>query len=275
LKVLEPIADPRTLAPARAALRDHDEDVAAAAAHVLGGLLEAREPAIAAGALDGLVTAALDAGRPRRVRVAAYSMLRDLPEEMRSGVGEALGFDPDAAAETPTARSPRQAEKIAWTAALQGQLPEHASQLRDLLPSRVSTMPLASLQKLIDAVRLRENAVEHAEDWRAIRGTLHQALTARGSRLALYDLRESFAAASAPLPVSFLSAMQTIGDRSCLESLAEAHAKAAGPEEWWRQQLASAFRTILTREGLTRRSAMVKKILARWPEAVAMLETRI
>ena len=46
---------------------------------------------------------------------------------------------------------------------------------------------------------------------------------------------------------------------------AAGHAKAAGPEEWWRQQLASAFRTILTREGLTRRSAAVKKILTRWP----------
>jgi len=48
--------------------------------------------------------------------------------------------------------------------------------------------------------------------------------------------------------------------------LAQAYSHAATPEEWWRRQLASAFRAVMTREKLTRRSAPVKRVLAKWPE---------
>ena len=88
--------------------------------------------------------------------------------------------------------------------------------------------------------------------------------------MALYDLRESLSEASAPLPVSFLSAVHTIGDSSCLEALALAYINAGEAEEWWRQQLASAFRAVMAREKLTRRSAVVKKIVARWPGVVGV-----
>ena len=79
-------------------------------------------------------------------------------------------------------------------------------------------------------------------------------------------LRETLERSSSPLPVSFLSALHIIGDRACLEPLAEAIAHAPARETWWRQQLASAFQGIMVREKLTARSAAVKKILAKWPD---------
>ena len=42
----------------------------------------------------------------------------------------------------------------------------------------------------------------------AVRGALHQALALRGSRVALYDLRETIERPPAPLPSSFLAALQ-------------------------------------------------------------------
>ena len=108
--------------------------------------------------------------------------------------------------------------------------------------------------------------MERAE-WSAVRGALHQALALRESRLAVYDLRESLADAQAPLPASFLSALHAVGDQSCLEAVAAARARATDPR--WSQQLHDAFRAIMKRERLTARSAVVKKILARWPEVMS------
>ena len=265
LRVLEPIADPRSVAPARLALRD-EEDVALAAAQVLRALLDARESGVAREALDALVTVALDEAVPRGVRLAAFDMLRDLPDDVRAGVADVLGPEVVSAREPAPPESARQAVKSAWTAALDGRLPERASELREAAQTRAAAAPLTSLQKLDDALRAREGAAGgNAAEWTALRGSVHQALAVRGSRVALYDLRESLADAKRPLPVSFLSAVHTIGDSSCLEPLAQAYAHAAASEEWWRQQLASAFRAVMTREKLTRRSAVVKKIASRWP----------
>ena len=72
------------------ALRD-EEDVAIAAAQVLRALLDARESGVAREALDALVTVALDAAAPRSVRLAAFDMLRDLPEDVRRGRGGRAG----------------------------------------------------------------------------------------------------------------------------------------------------------------------------------------
>lgn len=264
LRVLEPIADPRSLEPARRALTEGGE-VGVAAALVLRALLDAREPGVASGALDALVSVALDSDAPRALRRASLDMLRDLPEDIRAGVAGVLEPDADLA-DDAVMESPRQAVKSAWSAALEGRLPERPSELREAVQSRAAKATLTSLQKLVDALRARESAdVEQAADWRALRGSVHQALAARGSRVALYDLKESLSDARTPLPVSFLSAVHTVGDSSCLEPLAQAFSHAATPEEWWRQQLASAFRAVMTREKLTRRSAAVKRALAKWP----------
>ena len=94
----------------------------------------------------------------------------------------------------------------------------------------------------------------------ALRGSLHQVLALRGSRLALYDLRESLEGAPARLPASFLAALHVLGDESCLEPLAAAWAAAAMDNTAdgvrWRQQLAAAFKAITQREKITKRHAI-------------------
>ena len=112
------------------------------------------------------------------------------------------------------------------------------------------------------------------EEWRALRGAVHQALAARNSRLALYDLRDSLLTADR-LPVAFLAAMEEIGDATCLDTIAAAYDESSrSGDTWWREHLASAFRAIVQREGLTRRHASLKRVLARWPDATADLMGR-
>ena len=103
-------------------------------------------------------------------------------------------------------------------------------------------MPLASLQKVVDRVREREGSEPAAarDQWRLTRAAAHVALAHRGSRLALYDLRESLEAATGPLPVEFLAALSLVGDASCLEAIAAAFTR--GRDAWWRHHLADAFR---------------------------------
>ncbi len=101
------------------------------------------------------------------------------------------------------------------------------------------------------------------------RAAAHFALAQGGSRLALYDLRETIETAKQPLAVEFLAAVTEIGDATCLEPIAAAHAKAAAGgrtrDDWWPRHLAEAFRAIAARERMTRRHAVVKKIEKRWP----------
>jgi hypothetical protein len=70
--------------------------------------------------------------------------------------------------------------------------------------------------------------------------------------------------------VEFLAAISAIGDLSCLEPIAAAYARwsASGHAErdWWRRHLVDAFRAIVSRERLTRRHAVMKKIAKRWPD---------
>ena len=106
-----------------------------------------------------------------------------------------------------------------------------------------------------------------------MRGVLHQHLGARGSRLALYDLREALESAQGPLPVGFLSASAVIGDTSCLTPLARAWVESASDDRWWRDHIAEAFSAIVAREALTRRHPVLKSILERWPSAGVLVAT--
>ena len=105
-----------------------------------------------------------------------------------------------------------------------------------------------------------------------MRGALHQALALRASNVALYDLRETIAAADRPLPSSFVAALHAIGDESCLEPIAAAVSRSGGQERW-RHQLIEAFGTIVKRERVATRSALMKRIGTRWPEAASLLST--
>jgi hypothetical protein len=161
-----------------------------------------------------------------------------------------------------------------WTDMVEGRLPGSPDAVRQAVTERRATARLIELQHLVDHVRrmeLREKDPGRREEWRIVRGAVHQALATRNSRLALYDLRDSLLEPGR-LPVAFLAAIEEIGDASCVETLAAAYdASSRSGDTWWREHLAAAFRAIVHREGLTRRHAALKRALTRWPDAISSL----
>ena len=277
LRVVEAIADPRGLTLAREALAERG-DVAVSATGALRALLDSAQTSAATGAFDALVETAMDRSAERRVRLAALDALRDMPEDVRAKVSAALRDDSDPQIQAGVSQAPQAAAsaEVAWTDAAEGNLGDDPAQLREALTTRGATAALGVLQKMIDAVRLKEADLPSASQqqaWRALRGALHQALALRGSNVAVYDLRESFEAATVPLPATFLTAAHVVGDDSCLEPIAAAYSHVA--DERWRQQLTATFGAIVARERITARSAVVKRIGTRWPESAAALSTTL
>lgn len=262
LQTLERIADARALPLIGSALHG-PADVAVAAAASLKPLLDAKEAAVSANALDALVEVALDPSRERRVRLAAHAALQDIPAAMLAKITEALEAD------GPKRRQKSTYDDAVIEDALDGRLPGDPEELRHAVIAKGATAPLPSLQKLVDVIRSRESSAAGNTRlaWQQVRGATHQALALRGSRIALYDLRETLEAAEGPLPPSFVAAMRAVGDASCVESLAAALSRAPQGDLWWRHQLASALRGVAKRERMTRRHASIKKVLARWPGA--------
>ena len=213
----------------------------------------------------------LDRARPEVVRLAALRALRDLDAATIAPLLASLANDPSVAVRTEAGLSsgaaPRAPEdptaEIARAAA--GTLPDDPTALRHAVRLAGATAPVATLQKVIDRVREREGSETPAtrDQWRLTRAAAHLALAHRGSRIALYDLRESLEGSKGPLPVEFLAALSLIGDASCVEAIAAAHARAKDP--WWRGHLARAFRDIVAREQLTKRHAALRRVEKRWP----------
>jgi HEAT repeat protein len=276
LRALGRLGDAAALPLARDAVRDPDPATALAAVGVLRSLLRASGED--GGALDALVAAALDPSLGAALRNAAFDALRNLPAPLVDPIRARLASDPDEAVSRHAAGDRVTAAPAGgWPDVVTGTLPATPAELKELLGAHLPQARLTELQRLVDHVRVRESretdAASRAE-WRAIRGLLHQALAARGSRLALYDLRDSLLE-TGPLPVTFLAALEEIGDASCVEPLAAAYdASSPSGDLWWREHIASAFRAIVRREGLTRRHLVVKRALARWPGATADLMGR-
>jgi hypothetical protein len=251
LRALERAASPRLVPLAREAVAAGGADAQLAAIALLRAIAGSGHAAATRDALDALVAVALDDSRPAAARDAAR---------------DAAGLP------APAGTPPR--EDDAWTAALDGQLPVSPDTLKSALNARRSTARLTDLQRLVDRIRARERKEDdpaRREQWRAVRGAVHQVLAARNSRLALYDLRDSLLEPER-LPVAFLAAIEEIGDASCVDTLAAAYeASSRSGDTWWREHLASAFRAIVQREGLTRRHTAIKRALARWPEATGDL----
>jgi len=273
LRALEAIGDYRSGRLARQAIASGG-DVAVAAAAVLRTLLTSPHNPSAVDALDTLVAVALDRTSAHRLRFAALEALQDLPGDLRARIDAAVQADPGGglreaaqAADTDAAR----ADAI-WRDAVEGRLPDDPNALREAMTTRAAAAPLNTLRRMIDAVRAKER--EGVAGWLMLRGSLHQALALRGSRVALYDVRESLEGDERPLPVSFLAALHALGDVSCLEPLAAAWSRAAleppGDNDRWRGQLALAFRAIARRERITRRHAVIKRIAAKWPGAAEL-----
>ena len=271
LRTLEAIGDPRALTPALHILSDaaSEPEVGAAAAGVARVFLRGR---LGAAAVDRLTAVVLDRGRAEALRLAALRALKTLDRATIAPVLTALAGDPspaisaEAAARKMARRAPADPVAAVTSAAEQG-LPEgpgSAAALRQVLAGAGDAVPLPTLLRVIERLREREAAEPptRRQEWTMTRAAAHIALASRGSRLGLYDLRESLEAATAPLPVEFLAALSMAGDVSCLEAIAGAHVKAKNA--WWRDHLADAFRTIIAREKLTRRHAAIKKIEKKW-----------
>lgn len=279
LRVLERLADPSAFPVVRPLLAHPTLDVAVAAVDAVGALLDARDGRIAAAALDALTATLLDDARGDVVRLRAWEAIvnapdpttsydadvlaplrlqlqRDRSPALRAAVGEGLE-------DVPLLDEPSGDAQLASAAG--GTLPPDPERLRQLLTSHGPDAPLTALHRVIERVRGHEQTVgrDHVEAWRVVRATAHQVMASRGSRLALYDLREALGALGAHTPVGMLSALQQVGDVSALEAIAEAYA--ASDDPWFRSQLVGVFRAIVSREQLTKRQAPIKKMAARLP----------
>jgi hypothetical protein len=257
LRVLETTGDDRALPIARHAL-SCGGDLGVEAVAVMEALLGRGALPVQAEALDALVEVVGRADAERRVRLAAAAVVQ--------GIARTIG--PDA---QKTFESELTASEAVWADAADGHLPDDPATLRAAAIEQAGDAPLPIVHRIMEVVRAREQMLEAAgagqtasAQWQAVRGALHQGLALRGSRIALYDLRESVAASRAPMPPSFIAAMQTVGDQSCLEPLAAAFASASSAV--WRHQLAIAFHAIVKRERLTKRHSAMRRALARAPE---------
>lgn len=278
LRALEGGGDPRAVRLAREVLASStaspllDETLG-----VLRSFLNAPDADAARDALDALVAAALDSTLPDAMRIGAFDALRDLDPEIVNPLRQRLGRDRDPVVRRHAGGDEGPQHGSALEDAAAGDLPSPDA-LKHLVAEHAAGARLTELQRLIDAIRAeetREDDPSRRAEWRIVRGMLHQALAARGSRLALYDLKDSLLAPER-LPVGFLAALEEIGDASCLEPLAAAYdASSRSSDPWWRDHLAGAFRAIVHREGLTRRHTAIKRLMARWPTAAAELMGRV
>jgi HEAT repeat protein len=257
LKVLEGVAAEGALGPILSAAAAPDAEVAAAAIAAVVPLLSGPRGSVA---VDQLTATALDPNRDQRVRVAAIRALKTLKPSTIAPLLKTLAKDRHDAVRLAAVSSHADAV-VVLTAAARGQLPERAADLEAALDEASSQVSLADLLHIIEHVRPRQELIR-------ARGRAHAALAARGSRIALYDLRESIEPGT-PLSIEFVAALTRIGDSSALEAIATAYA--ATKDAWWRRQLAAAFRTISKREKITRRSAVVKRIEKRRPDVVQAL----
>jgi hypothetical protein len=269
LRVLEGRRETAVVTAVTRALAASQPDVRAAAVLVARSLLDEPEGPDLLGKLASIAT---DEAEPRDVRLAAIAALVALPGGSARPVLAGLSSDPDPAIRLAAApRSPTGDEPGAEIEdAASGQLPADASRLLDALARDAAHVPLPTLHKLVTVVREREAREKRAPvrtDWLAVRGAVHRALAARGSRVALYDIRETLESSAAALPASFAQALAEAGDAACLESIAVSYA--AVDDEEWRESLTSASRAIAARERVTPRSAAGKRLKSKLGDDMA------
>jgi HEAT repeat protein len=244
LTALDGIDDPRAAGIAVAALADGDQDVVIAALGVLRNfVVQEADTRI----FEAVTVVALDKNRHGDVRLAALDALSDLPRPL---------VEPIRAQATTSPADPSRFDD--------------PSSARAWLATHEAQVPLSALHDVLTSVRERERADSHdtahggrRDDWRGVRGAVHMALARRGSHIAVYDLRETFDAADGPLPLDFLTAMNALGDATCLEPLARAWVAASGDPQW-RTRLVETASDIMRRLKLNARSAPIKKVRAKW-----------
>jgi hypothetical protein len=241
LAALEGINDVRAIDVAFDALRDGNIDIVIAA---LGVLRQWVAEETGTRLLDAITAIAVDRSRDARVRVAALAALSELPEHLLRPIRN----------QAPPSESA-------------GPSLEDPVAVREWIQAYGSGATLSTLHALVTKTREREQAESSSRlrsEWLQARGRAHHALAKRQSLVALYDMRETFESSSSALPQSFVSSAAAIGDASCLEPLARAWA-AGGKDLNWKHQLSTTAATIMRREKLTGRSAVVKKLRAHFP----------
>lgn len=239
MSALEGLDDAHTCEIALAALNEPNVDLVVAALGVLRSWVP-RETGTRL--LESITAIVVDRGRDARIRVAALDALSDLPENLVRPIREQ--------APPPEAAGPPVDNPVA---------------AREWVEAHGAKATLATLHDAIKNFREAETRADTSrgrEEWLKARGAAHRILAARGSRLALYDARETFSAARSPLPAGFLDAIGHVGDASCLEPLAQAWSVTR--DAAWRTQLSAAARQIVVRAKLTGRNTVVKGIRANW-----------
>lgn len=276
LQVIESTHDRRglTLALQVLGLEPRDPAVTVSALHLLGTFVDDEGTE----AVDALGAVVLDEARPEAERLAAWSAIARMPARTLTPIRKRLEADPSAAVQAaarqqPDAPAPSVSLASLVDAVLSGG-PVDPAALAAALPRSPQEIPIPALHQMIEEVAARERAAPGAADrqeWLNARAAVHQTLAGRGSRVALYDVRDTLASASGPLPQGFLVAAALVGDASCLERIAEALARIPDRldrhEQEWRDQLVAAGRAIVSRERLTRRQAVVRR-LARKHQAI-------
>lgn len=266
LQTLAATGTPRVIDVARTLLGDKDDGVAAEAIDAISECLRRPEP-VATIAFERLAEFIVSGAGPHGRRLAALAALGDLPTSLLKPLRDALAGDVSPLVQKVGKRMGGVAESLDDLMA-RG-LPDDPGQVEAAVKDLNDHARVGTIKRAIDAVREQERRTGTSRQtaWRAIRGALHQHLSARGRRIGLYDLRETLAATTEPLPVGFLAAAATVGDETCLEPLAQAWVAARPHDRWWRDHLAEAFGAIVKREGITRRHQMLRRILQRWPSA--------
>jgi HEAT repeat protein len=241
LEALEGINDVRVIDVALDALQDGDVDVVIAALGVLR-VWVAEETGTRL--LDAITAITVDRTRDARVRVAALAALSELPEHLIRPIRD----------QSPPLESA-------------GPSLDDPAAVREWIQAYGASATLSALHALVERTRDREHAESSSRlrsEWLHARGQAHQALARRQSLVALYDIRETFEAATRALPQSFVSTATAIGDVSCLEPLARAWS-ALPKDLTWRHQLETTAATIMRRARLSGRSAVVKRLRANFP----------
>ena len=280
LAVLERLATPRALAASLGYLSAPDTTVAAAAVAAVRAHLGSTDAEAATTALDALVASCLDISRAEATRLAAIDALADLGD---AGLGPVRGrLRSDASARirraagdgsgTAATNAGAAASRLDALAADPGHDPAVVPQV---VADAGGAATLATLHELVLALGHRERAAATEAEragWSLALGAAHHALAARGSRLALFDLKDAIARTPPERLGEFLAAAAAVGDAHLLEPLARAWSAGGGAEV--HRRIDDAFGAIVARERLTRRHAAVKTVFERWPEAAAALMPR-
>ncbi len=244
LKVVDALDDPASKRATLAATADPDPVIAIAAIQVLRSWLVVDDDTAALERVSAIVA---DATGVEEVRRAALDALSELPASLTEPLVQSVAAQLSPAPPLDTAAGARE-----WLA-------NHEQ------------APLGALHDLLTQARNREREAPDdrlRQEWCAVRTAVHAVLARRGSRIALYDLREMFEQAQAALPLDVLVAMRTIGDLTCLDALAHAW-ETMSADAWWREQTQDAATAIIAREQATSRNAAVKRVRTKWPGFLA------